>query len=79
MIATVKPTAKPINARTNHVPKYRSSHNPKRPGTTISAEMVIMRDAHAAALAIGERSSGGLVTVDIDRVSGHQSNPIKTP
>ncbi len=56
------PPPKPSRANTSFVPRRPSSQTPITPGKTISKETVMMREAHSAATAKGERFSGELAT-----------------
>jgi hypothetical protein len=58
------------------VPSQPSTHTPNTPGTTISSEIVVIRDTHAIAAAIGEiLSSSSLATTSVPGSgSGCQKN-----
>ena len=47
------PKANPANVKRTTVPSHLSSQTPANPGNTISIEIVVIRETHWAAVAIG--------------------------
>jgi len=57
-IPNVMPTAAPRITKTARVPSLLSSQYPSKGGSTISIEIVVIRDVHSMAVAIDDRSGG---------------------
>ena len=60
--AAVQPRPRPINKNKTTVPSCSSNQWPAKPGKTIVIATTMIRDAQWYAVAMGERSSGGVVT-----------------
>ncbi len=58
----VSPSAAPSIRNNGSVPSHWSNQYPSSAGNTISTETVVMRELHAIANAIAERSSGGFTS-----------------
>jgi hypothetical protein len=61
-VAAVQPKPRPSNKNKTTVPSRSSNQWPAKPGRTIINATTIIRVAQAYARAMGDRSSGGVVT-----------------